>query len=191
MYKLRYLSYGYGKFDHLTTWVEKKTFVGRERGCKEALKYKKTWTLYDEMMPNNWCFKERKAGDFPGGPVVKTVLPMQEVQVWSLVKELRSMWYSQRHKGIKAKIWTQKVYNVSSKTFWGGAVMEIQILWAIHINMKYKTFCHACSLCLTACQAVRGYLSIPPCRLSTVLWAMQGGRTLNCCLCLQGVSNSR
>ena len=90
MYKLRYLSYGYGKFDHLTTWVEKKTFVGRERGCKEDLKYKKTWTLYDEMMPNNWCFKERKAGDFPGGPVVKTVLTMQEVQVWSLVKELRS-----------------------------------------------------------------------------------------------------
>ena len=27
-------------------------------------------------------------GDFPGGPVVKTALPMQGVQVWSLAREL-------------------------------------------------------------------------------------------------------
>jgi len=31
-----------------------------------------------------------KWGDFPGGPVVKTVLPMQGVQVQSLVRELDS-----------------------------------------------------------------------------------------------------
>ena len=29
-------------------------------------------------------------GGFPGGPVVKTAFPMQGVQVWSLVRKLRS-----------------------------------------------------------------------------------------------------
>ena len=33
-------------------------------------------------------FKLPKSGDFPGGPVAKTVLPMQEAWVRSLVREL-------------------------------------------------------------------------------------------------------
>ena len=31
------------------------------------------------------------AGDFPAGPVAKTALPVQGVQVWSLVRELDPM----------------------------------------------------------------------------------------------------
>ena len=90
------------------------------------------------MMPNNWCFKEIKAGDFPGGPVVKTVLPVQEVQVWSLGKELRSHMPRDAAKKIKEEKlkYAHRKYITYHLRHFGGAVMEIQILWAIHINLK-------------------------------------------------------
>ena len=42
--------------------------------------------------------------DFPGGPVVKSVLPLQRVWVPSLVRELRShMLYNMANQSIKRK----------------------------------------------------------------------------------------
>ena len=40
--------------------------------------------------PGSYRFKKLPRRDFPGGPVVKTLLPMQGVRVRSLVLELRS-----------------------------------------------------------------------------------------------------
>ena len=43
-------------------------------------------------MDYNNKFKKKKNwnGEFPGGPVVNTLLPMQGAQGWSLVRELRA-----------------------------------------------------------------------------------------------------
>ena len=49
---------------------------------------KHTWCLQGTS-PFTWIKTESSRG-FPGGPVVKTILPMQGALVWSLVGELRS-----------------------------------------------------------------------------------------------------
>ena len=43
-------------------------------------------------------------GDFPGGPLVKTVLPVQGMQVQSLVGELRSPSRSERECKVGVKV---------------------------------------------------------------------------------------
>ena len=39
---------------------------------------------------NIYTFNNSKAGDFPDGPVVDSILPTQGAWVWSLVRELRT-----------------------------------------------------------------------------------------------------
>lgn len=48
--------------------------------------------------------KEEKAGDFPGHPVVKTTLPLQEAQVLFLVGELKILHDLQCRKKKKKKV---------------------------------------------------------------------------------------
>ena len=51
--------------------------------CHDRCPYRPSFTYTLE-----WPFKNTSQ-DFPGGPVVRTALPVQGVQVWSLVRELR------------------------------------------------------------------------------------------------------
>ena len=61
------------------------TIEGRQ---KDSLTSTWSFTTFVHLYESSkQFFKKWTLGDFPGGPVAKTVLPMLEAQVWSLVRE--------------------------------------------------------------------------------------------------------
>ena len=96
-----------------------------QRSLVEAIGGSSSRKVPDLVNSHKWSgeySKDKDFGDFPGGPVVKTLLPLQGAQVWSLMGELMCCmpWSAVRKKkkeGKKEKTGTlmaQRIFSFNS-----------------------------------------------------------------------------